>query len=179
MTSALSQLCHVQCDLAVTQLRIFNVAKAGAGMPPFFSCLAFNEAVGGSIRSSLTQQDQKKRKKNPHAIMSEHWQLDFIETSIAFHHKSEPSRNRKRKKNKKTCKKSVTLPLCCGLSWGTLGCFTHKLSISTCQNPLWTDERVQPRTKTRCESQRSNPASELNRQKSSNQKSIPRTHLWI
>lgn len=63
MTGALSQLHHVPCDLAVTQLRIFNVAKAGTGMPPFFSCLPFNEAVGGSIRSSLTQQDQKKRKK--------------------------------------------------------------------------------------------------------------------
>lgn len=100
MTGALSQLRHVQCDLAVTQLRIFNVAKAGAGMPPFFSCLPFNEAVGGSIRSSLTQQDQEKKKKNPHSVISEQWQLDFIETSIAFHHKSEPSRNRKRKNKK-------------------------------------------------------------------------------
>lgn len=71
MTAALSQLRHVQCDLAVTQLRILNVAKAGAGMPPFFSCLPFNEAVGGSIRSSLTQQDQEKKEKNPHSIISE------------------------------------------------------------------------------------------------------------
>lgn len=72
MTGALSQLRHVRCDLAVTRLRIFNVAKAGAGMPPFFSCLPFNEAVGGSIRSSLTQQDQerKKEKKKTHTPSS-------------------------------------------------------------------------------------------------------------
>ena len=51
--------CHVPCDPTTTQLRIRNATVLALKMPPLFSCLPFNEAVGGSIRS----QDEKKQKK--------------------------------------------------------------------------------------------------------------------
>lgn len=84
------------------------MSYTGIQIPPLFSCLSFNEAVGkfNQIMTDITTQNTP-----------EQWQHVFIETSITFHHESEQSRSRKKKKSENMYKTSnICVFLCTGVS---------------------------------------------------------------